>query len=450
MQGKYPLLFGNYAGEILAVTEGSGANGASLVQYDVKVTFTNGSEQILNGVQMSSMFGGIGDTFQSRLLTTKDIQEIDPADYYDDDAHRSCTGARVIVVFLAGHIQFPVITGFLNHPKGVRFYKNHESLKPQSTLLYLGMTFQFGEEGDFQIIHRGAPTVSYATGGGLLGALGAAAGALGGALESDLSATPENPALAPAAEDVWVRMRFGKKGEWRLTDSVGQMIEMDHTKNRIYISNNDLKASDGGDDAGVLQIATNSTDAEYVLLDRDKKLVLINARETAQIYSFGKRKDVTEGDHTHHVLTDEKITVDGDKSDKYGGAWEFTVENDFSPTVSGSAIWAITKDWLMTTDGDTNIAATGKVSISSDSDLSITASSGKFFAEGSGGASLTLTNGTIALKGSQGEVMALIGDILKAILALTVPTSPGGGPSGPPINSSDFVQLQTKFAGMTG
>lgn len=449
---KYPLLFGNYQGELLQVTEGSGKDGSSIVKYDVLVTLTNGSQTVLGGVTMASMFGGIGDTFQARLLTTHDIQDFDYInDSRDDDAHRSTTGCRVIIVFLAGHIQFPVITGFLNHPKGTRYFDNHSDLDPQFNLTFNGMSWLVNGDGEFEIIHRGPPTVSYEKGDGGLAAgasgLASAASLTGGV---DPTAIPDNPALELDSEDVTLRVKWLKGGGFRINDAVGQMIEMDHTQNRIYISNNDITSIDGDpEDSMGPSIATNDTDAEYMLWDFDKQLILINARKTLQLYSFDKRKDVTEGDHTHHVKSDEMITVDGDKTDKYGGSWTFTVDSDYSATISGDNKWDITGDWTATTDGDTNIAATGKVSISSSADLSITASDGKFTAEGSE-ASLTLTNGTIALKGSQGEVMALIGQILNAILSLTVPTSPGGGPSGPPINSSDFAQLMSKFQGMAG
>lgn len=438
---QYPLLYGNYQGEILGVTEGSGELGPELIKYDVKVTFTNGSSQLIGNVRMASMFGGIGDSFQTRLLGTRDIEEFDyDGDGVNGNAYAATVGSRVIIIFMAGHINYPVITGFLNHPRGSRFYSKHDDLSPQAQLTVLGMTFRIDDEGAFEIVHRGAPTISYepdSTGDDL---------SIPG-LDDDPSLPADNPSLEPADDTETVRFKMFTGGGFRINDSVGQMIEMDQTKNRIYISNNDLKSTDVGSALGP-KISTNNTDAEYVLLDRDKELVLINARSTIQLYSFGNRKDVTEEDHTHHVMGDEKITVDGDKADKYGGEWKFSVETDLKPSVSGDFILKVEGDYKATIGGDQSTDISGDYTRSA---TNVDLSASQDWNAASGGASISLTAaGQIAITGNQGEVLDLISQILMAIQQLTVPTSPGGGTSGPPINISDFVQLQAKFDGMKG
>lgn len=436
MSNKYPLLFGTYQGEVIGVSKGSGEGLPALIKYDVKVTFTNGSSQIVPNVRMASMFGGIGDTFQARLLGTGDIEEFDyNGNGTNDDAYAATCGSRVIVVFMAGHINFPVIVGYLNHPRGSRFYSNHADLNPQTQLTVLGMTFRIDDKGAFEIVHRGAPEVAYDpdyTGD---------SPSLPDPT-ADPSKPADNDALTPADESETVRFKMFTGGGFRINDSVGQMIEMDQTKNRIYISNNDLKSTDVGSAFGP-QITTNDTDAEYLLLDRDKKLVLINAREIIQLYSFGKRKDVTEGDHTHHILGDEKITVDGDKADKYGGEWKYSVEGDLKPSVSGDYVLDVKGDFKTTVKGTESSNITGDFTRSA---ANIDLSASEDWNAASGGASISMTaTGQLAITGASGEILDLISQILKAIQQITVPTSPGGGTSGPPINIADFVQLQTKF-----
>ena len=155
-------------------------------------------------------------------------------------------------------------------------------------------------------------------------------------------------------------MEFLDEGVFRIRDSEGQIIELDRTKSRIYISNNDLKSTQAEGGLGVIgnQFATNSTDAEYILLDKEKQLVLINARQIAQIYSFDRRKDVTEGNHRHKVGGNSEWLIGGDESNTIAGAQSNTIGGDQKDLVEGDKESVVVGDYLMQSTANAEMRTT--------------------------------------------------------------------------------------------
>lgn len=449
MQGEtYAILNCIIDGEILKASKGSGELGKGPVAYTVLATFPNGSQGIIDKVPVGTMFGGIGDNMQFRLRGTWEGGSKKPTDaQMVQDGSRSATvGDRVLIAFIGGHINRPMIVGFSPHPSTNWRLEKHADTKPQGSLDYLGVSFAWDENGEFQIVRRGAPEVKFSPKmGGALGALTAGLSVTGSSGSDDLTLPPETTSLVPAKKTETVRMHFFKGGGFRLNDSVGQMFEMDHEKNRIYISNNDKKSTEAGSSDGP-QIATNSTDAEYILFDKKKELVLINARKIAQIYSFDARKDVTEGAYTSEVKGTLTWTVKGNVKEVFGAGLTTTVEADLAEKVSGSYSANITGDYKVSVSGSTTISSVGALNIDTKGAFSAKAT-GDFVASGGAGLStLTLSKGKVSLKGATGEVIDLLVQLVDGLLQLSVPTSVG--PSGPPLNSAIFIQIKALLSGM--
>lgn len=434
-------------GEVINVTKGSGEAGKGPILYDVSVTMPTGAQVMLVNVPVASMFGGIGDSFQIRLRGTFDDSSNAPSDeqFFSDGGRGASLGARVLVAFVGGHLSRPLIVGYPPHPTTNWHYDKHADKKPQAIWTYLGVTMSWDETGQFEIVRRGAPEEKYVPKED--GLLGAAAGALSalGALNggADPTLPPEIDNLGPADEIETMRLAFRDGGIFRVNDYNGQMIEMDATKERIYISNNDIKSTDGPDATGGLAIATNSTDAEYILWDRQNQRIIINTRSMLHLYSFDRRKDTTDGDYLSNVKGACEWQIFGDLTETIGGSHTYTLNGDFSGNATGS--------WQMIAGADFQAVALGGLTMTAAKDMALNPV-GKFnvgsgddaVISASGISTLTLSKGKVALKGAAGEVVDLLGQVVDAIMQLTVPTAVG--PSGPPINSAAFVKLKATLA----
>lgn len=355
------------------------------LRYVCKVTLENGSEVILPSVQAATMFGGIGDYFQIRSRTA--VDGLDEFQNQPIDAKlNASTGDRVYISFINGSLLKPVIIGYAPHPNQTNeFAGNVDPEKPAAILQYQGIRIEVNSDGELRFIRKGAPEIEFKP-KGEAGAAGAAIGALLGALGGDQPGLSDsNDAIKNQDSEEITLFEFLKGGVFRLRDSDGQMIEVDRTKKRIYISNNDLKSTEDsavGPASGGNQISTNSTDAEYVLLDKKKEMVLINARKIAQIYSFDRRKDVTEGNHRHKVGGDNEWLVGGDETYTIDGSRAHTVEGTDALDVTGDRSVGVGGDWTLVSNGQAIL-------------------------EGSG-ATLKLSKGKVGLGGPGAELLDLI------------------------------------------
>lgn len=386
-------------GEVIDVQSTDTGQRANQVGYTCRVQLDNDSEIILPNVVAGSMFGGIGDYLQRRARATNDTGT-EYQMYPDDSKNDAQIGDRCYIAFVNGNIGKPVIVAWAPHPNQTQEFKDDPAgIDPQAILQYLGIRIEMDDKGQFRLIHKGAPKVNFSPQGGAgaaaAGALSAAASLAGG----NTIGGNDNPALDPADDTETTLIEFLEKGIFRVRDAAGQLIEMDREKGHIYIANNDVPSTESGGTLGPL-ISTNNTDSEYVLLDRKKKLVLINARKTAQIYSFGNRKDVTEGNHRHHILGDENIIVEGDKTDFIRGEWDVTS--------NANAEWDIN------------------------------------------GTKISLGNGKMSFDGAAGELMKQISDTLEKIsstlqeLAIHTHTGNLGYPTSPPIDAAEFEALDVE------
>jgi hypothetical protein len=412
-------------GEVLKVSEKSGAKGSSQIVYSVMARLPNGTQNILSKVPVATMFGGIADNFQFRLRGTMDDDGNAPSEteFFTDTPRKATLGDRVLIAFLGGHINRPVIVGFLPHPTTNWIYSDHESLTPQASFNYLGVTANWSDTGAFQFVKRGAPTMSFAPSGFSLPSL---------SLSKDPTLPPSHAALEPADESETIRMAFLDEGVFRLNDSAGQMIEFDHNKAQILISNNSLKATET---ESLLPSFGSDPDAEYVMFNSDDEQLSIGARSVLELYTGGERTDLTDGDYSSEISGSFTLTVEGDAEETISGAHTYTVEGGLEENIKSDWDLTVSGDSTISTKGDTNLE-TANLTITAKQDVEITGSQ----------STITLSQGKISIKGASGELVDLLNQLVQALLSMTVSTAVG--PSGPPINASDFSQIQSKLQGM--
>lgn len=395
-------------GQILEVIEP--LNGVGQTMYRCLVEMRNGQYVVLPHVLASSMFGGVADYMQIRSRSAKDSGE-DFELSSNNSENNSSIGDRVYIAFISGNIKKPIIMGYAQHPNQTQEFASQKDLDPQAVFQYNGVRIKIDDKGQVTIARQGSPTISPvpADGGGppaVTAAFRAALAAANAVVSSSGLVNPVLPPINPAVEmpdktEVTL-LEMLEGGVFRIRDADGQVIEIDRTKKRIHISNNDLKSTDGKVAAGLLavQAASPILLSESITLDGDGKAVKIRARGLIDINSAGDRKDTTLGDHSHTITGNSETKAIGDVTETVGGAW--TVESVLGVTLTG------------------------------------------------GKAVLKLGKGQIGLGGPAGELIDLIIQTLEAVgeilTANQAQTHMGnlGYPTSPPINTADYAKTQLK------
>lgn len=346
MQGEMPFMC---EGEILEVQPRVQGD-KNVVRYTCRVYLPNGSSIIVRNAIESTMFGGISDYFRRRARATRDAAQA-PGDF-EQSSLDATIGERIYISFINGNYLYPVILGWAQHPNQTDEPDVDDGENPNAVFQYLGLRAEVNEEGEIKFIHKGAPEVKYTpVANGLIGqALSAATSLLGGSVIKGNN----NPAITPQPDDEVTLWEMLKGGVYRVRDAEGQIIELDRTKQRIYISNNDLKSTQEPGGLGVIGnlLAQNATDAEYVLLDKSKQLLLLNARSILQLYSFDQRKDVTDGNHSHRVAGNSEWQILGDKITTIAGNKDEKIIGNYQQQITGNSDQTILGNWTVDAVGD--------------------------------------------------------------------------------------------------
>ena len=454
-----------------------------IVSYTCKVTLANGAVIVLPRVVDTTPFGGIDDYVQLRHRASKDESSAKIASADDLGAQ---IGDRVLIAFINGHIFRPVIVSCMQHPLQTSRFEEGvgPDIKPQMYWRYLGLSKVIDEDGQFFITHFGAPTIKY-IGSKSLG--GAAAEVLGnmsalstpsgyeGYDEGDETLDEnKNKAVVPQNYRFKTTQEFLKDGMWRVRDSIGQNFVLDPKASKILITNmgmsstKPLDAGLAGALGGVL--GGGAEEAELIRLDAKEKSITINSRKLTTIISGDERKDNTIGDYTHKIGGDETRTVSGDQTETIDGSLTRTVKSDLEDTISGDVTWTIKGDLDQTVKGALTITVSDAVdwtakdaftlTITSDckldtkGDLTMSAAS-NITIENSKGAGMKVSGTTAEFGTKAVGIFAAMSDALEQIGALidtiTQATFPSGtGPTGPAINTADFIQLKAKFSTLKG
>jgi len=416
-----PRINATIEGEIIGVQPRKKGERNSIL-YICRAMLPNGSIAELHNVAEASLFGGVGDYFRRRSRARSD------AEYNEESLSQSdldaSVGERVYISFIGGSVYHPVIIGYKQHPNQVNEFEKPDEEKPNLVSQYNGLRETISDEGDWRITRKGAPEVKFEPKSGIPSG------------SSDVFDGDESVALVPKDESQRLIIEVLDKALFRVRDPEGGMIEIDHVgKKGIYLTNNDWKSSEDPDNdsepsSGGLRADDSKTDAEYLWLNRDKGLALLNARKIAQIYSFDKRKDVTEGDHSHKV---------GKNS-----SWEIT--ENLSVVVKGSSEETVESDKKVSVTGKFDINSTGNFTVDSKGDILLATATG---------AALSLKGGQIALgnpnlpAGVLTGAKAEIADILEKLLQTLAVEAPAGF-GAPLIGVAQYNELSLLIATLKG
>lgn len=342
-------------GEVLEVL--TPEDGSNIITYLCEVNMPNHTKiTVSNCIQASFFGGGIENYTRQRLRARNDDNDFESDG--EAESFNASKGDKVYIAFVNGALLYPLIIGYAQHLNQSDEDVVNPETKPASVKQFLGFRQVIDEEGNVHFVRKGAPKeVKYIKKNSL---------SLSQPTVLNSNAPKilgkSNPAIDEQTEDEIVILDLYKGGIFRARDSKGGLFELDHNKNRVYISNNDLKSTEdpeSGPASGGNQAATNSTDAEYILLDREKELVLVNARKILQLYSFDQRKDVTEGDFSHKIQGNDTTTVTGD-CNYSANSITYNAKQNIEISSSGGDIS------IKSPVGKLNITKDGKISIGTD------------------------------------------------------------------------------------
>ena len=418
-----PHIDSTIEGEIISVQPRRKGERNSIL-YTCRAQLPNGSLVELPNVAQASFLGGIGNYFRRRA-TVRDDSEYPELSLKDADLDASI-GERVYISFIGGNIYHPIIIGYKQHPNQVAEFDTPSETDPSLVFQYNGLRETITDEGNWRITRKGAPEVKFKP-----------QGVDFSASSDDAFPGDKSPALTPKGPEQRLVMEVLDSALFRVRDPAGGLIEINHAgdKTGVFLSNNDWKSSEDVDNAtepesGGLRFDDNSTDAEYIWLNRKKQHLILNARKVAQIYSFGKRKDVTEGDHSHKVLKNS--------------LW--AISENLNVTVGGNSEQKVEKDKKIEVNGDFNTEVVGNYVVESKKDI--------LMSEAVGG-TLKMSGGQIALgnpnlpagatTGAASEVLS----ILEALLATLVMEAPAGF-GAPLVGLPKYLELQLLMTALKG
>lgn len=143
-------------GEVLFVEE---PNDTPFDLYTVRTVLPNGQETLVYNVQVKSLLGG--DPQNTSRIRLRPMFKKGESDKYILNPDETI-GERVVLEFLGGRFNRPIITGILPHegssspfaPNGKQEDSNGE---PKLFFSYQGIDFLIDEKGELTVTHRGPP-----------------------------------------------------------------------------------------------------------------------------------------------------------------------------------------------------------------------------------------------------------------------------------------------------
>lgn len=204
----------------------------TMVHYTVVIDLPLGGDMILFNVRESSSFGGIADYERRRARSREDAE-------YDDDSVttenlNASVGERVYVACINGNPFNAVIIAYKQHPNQTEEIRDPSTEDPYYVWQMQGVRKTVDPEGQFRIIHKGAPTVKFSPqiGGALGAALGAASSLVGG-VPGD-----SNPAIEPVSDTNLSAIEMLNEGIVNIRDYSGNLFQIDPSAESIVIQNN--------------------------------------------------------------------------------------------------------------------------------------------------------------------------------------------------------------------
>lgn len=414
-------------GEILDIAEYANSAKERIVKYECLVTMPNGSRITLTNVVEATFFGGISDYFQRRARASKDGSVYNPLSTTGVSANNSI-GDRCYISFIGGNILKPVIIGWSQHPAQLsEFATDSAKSDTKAVLQYLGLRIEVDADGQFKIIHKGAPKVEFVP------------NPLGNVLPSipglDKVIGPLSPSVIPASLNELSTIEMLKDGVIKIRDADGQIIEINRDQKKILLSNNNFKTIEPIDIKGSLPDRALALVADFIKIDDGEKGVTISSRNSTKILAQKNREDETLSNYDNKVLKNLSVTVGGDSKEQIVGKKDLQVGGDMSFKIVGKVDNKFLAGVNTTVVGDVKEKISGGWEVITAGDIKLTAK----------GASLKLSNAKVALGSPAAELLDLIDQLITQILLATYGT--GVGPSSPmtPPASTQIATIQSKL-----
>ncbi len=170
-----------------------------VVEYDVSVRDAKGGQSVYRNVRQISSFFGTTD-YQQTILEPNEFAfsgKLDPSNFFENK-----NGCMVVLAFLHGSKDKPVILGALPHPKkgGIVGAKKKDGIHTKGE--FRGFQWEINKDGDFVLIFNGAKKPN---------------------------GSPANPALSKTT------IKIGKDGKVTTTSGHRITIENDKGKEKVQV-----------------------------------------------------------------------------------------------------------------------------------------------------------------------------------------------------------------------
>jgi hypothetical protein len=398
-------------GEILKVQTRALLGESNIIRYLCRATLADGSQILLPNVEASTAFGGIADYFNMRHRASLEADGADSIPLDNQSELDAMVGDRCIIVFIHGSIHKPRIVAFKQHPNQTPELTSPETLDPQAVFQLMGVRCEFNEKGEFRIIRKGAPEVSYdpqnsiALDADILGKASKIKAKIGGnSIGGD-----NNAQIEPADQSEIALIEFLEKGVARLRDSKGQSIEFNPDKGTLFLSNDYYPS----------YLATDSTEAalidgkkgEYIEFDKLGGALTIQSSRSTVIKNILNFEQTTGGSHDESVTGPYSLSVTAGMTVDAGQV-EFTSKGNF------------------------NIDATLGVKVDSKGDIVF---------KDIAGATIKISKGQVAIGSPACELIDLLVEVLT-----TLSTTTAAGFGAPISSVAQFAQLAVKLATIKG
>jgi hypothetical protein len=277
-------------------------------EYTVKAITSDGSTRIFPYCIRTEEYSGLLNYSQHVLPCSGDATNEAYSTITSAGVRASTVGARCVIACPAGDTRYPVILGLLPHesssvrvdspvqPEGAEAQLEANTVYPNVLTAVNGMEFKISEIGEYTITHLGYSKIA-------------------SKLYKSLDITPSNPAYI-------TKMEFLEKGEWKVSDSLGQMVSLDAELGTMEFGNIE----------------------NYLYMDQKEKFT--------QLFTTGNYEEVVGktrykfvGDtETVEIKKDQSILIEGDfkreikkkVEEKVTGEAKYTYDNKF--TLKGKTI----------------------------------------------------------------------------------------------------------------
>lgn len=350
-------------------------------EYTVKANTADGSSRVFPYCIRTEEYSGLLNYSQHVLPCSGHATDAAYSGVVSEGQRAGTVGARCVLACPAGDTRYPVILGLLPHESSpvrvdmpIQPENSEAKLKPDTVYPNMltavnGMEFQISEIGEYTITHIGYAEIT-------------------SKLYESLDITPSNPAYI-------TKMEFLEKGEWKVSDSLGQMVSLDAELGTMEFGNIE----------------------NYLYMDQKEKLT--------QLFTTGKYEEIAGKTRYKFVGDTETVEIKKDQNILIEGNFKREIKQKVEEKVTGEAKYTY----------DNKFTLKAKTVTLDD-----------------GTAKLVLTNGKLALGAGSTELVDTLIKVFDQFInnaATIVSTGTGPGVLNPAVVTA-LTQLKTAWTAVKG